>query len=123
MAPTKKEALKAYKHFIGMHEAKYPKAVKTLEKDKDDMFNFYDFPAEHRVHIRTTNPVESTFATVQLRTKKTKGNGPRIATLTMVFNLLWRLKKTWKKLTGHTLIPLVLKGKEFKDGELRDATA
>ena len=123
MAPTKEMAIKAYEHFIEVYEAKYPKAVKTLVKDKADLFNFYDFPAKHWVHIRTTNPIESTFATVRLRTKKTKGSGSRIATLTMVFKLALEAQKTWKKLKGYNLIPLLLEGKEFIDGELKEEDA
>jgi transposase-like protein len=123
MAPTREDALKAYEHFIKVYEAKYPHAVKTLIKDKADLFNFYNFPAKHWIHIRTTNPIESTFATVRLRTKKTKGSGSRIATLTMVFKLALEAQKTWKKLKGFNLIPLVLEGKEFIDGELKEDAA
>lgn len=123
MSPTKEYALEAYNHFVKVYEAKYPKAVNTLVKDKDDLFNFYDFPAIHWTHIRTTNPIESTFATVRLRTKKTKGSGSRMATLTMVFKLALEAQKTWKKLKGHKLIPLVLEGRIFIDGELEEEAA
>lgn len=123
MAPTKEDAIKAYEYFIEVYEAKYPKAVNTLVKDKVDLFNFYNFPAKHWIHIRTTNPIESTFATVRLRTKKTKGSGSRIATLTMVFKLTLEAQKTWKKLKGYNLIPLLLEGKEFIDGELKEEDA
>ena len=74
MAETKENTLKAYDHFIKTFDAKYPKAVKILTKDKDDLFNFYDFPAEHWIHIRTTNPIELAFATIRLRTAKTRGS-------------------------------------------------
>ncbi len=123
MADTKENALKSYKHFVDVYEAKYPKAVNTLTKDKEDLFNFYNFPAKHWIHIRTTNPIESTFATVRLRTKKTKGCGSRIATLTMVFKLAYETQKTWKKLKGHKLIPLVMEGRKFIDGELKEEAA
>ena len=123
MAPTKEEALESYNHFVKVYEAKYPKAVNTLVKDEKDLFNFYDFPAMHWIHIRTTNPIESTFATVRLRTKKTKGSGSRMATLTMVFKLALEAQKTWKKLKGHKLIPLVLEGRIFIDGELEEEAA
>ena len=123
MADTKENALKAYKHFVDVYEAKYPKAVNTLTKDKQDLFNFYNFPAKHWIHIRTTNPIESTFATVRLRTKKTKGCGSRIATLSMVFKLVYETQKTWKKLKGHKLIPLVMEGRKFTDGELKEEAA
>lgn len=123
MAATKESALKAYDHFIQTFEPKYPKAVECLKKDKEDLFTFYDFPATHWIHIRTTNPIESTFATVRLRTNKTKGCGSRIATLTMVFKLTMEAAKTWKKLKGHQLILLVLENKKFVDGELTEEVA
>ncbi len=123
MAATKESALKAYDHFIKVFEPKYPKAVECLRKDKEDLFTFYDFPATHWIHIRTTNPIESTFATVRLRTTKTKGCGSRIATLTMVFKLTMEATKTWKKLKGHKLILLVLENKKFVDGELAEEVA
>jgi putative transposase len=75
MAANKKDTLKAYDHFIEVFEPKYPKAVECLKKDKEDLFTFYDFPATHWIHIRTTKPIESTFATVRLRRIKTKGCG------------------------------------------------
>ena len=118
MAPSKEVALLAYDHFIKTFEDKYPKAVECLTKDKEDLFTFYDFPATHWIHIRTTNPVESTFATVRLRTTKTKGCGSRAATLSMVFKLTMEAAKTWKRLKGHQLILLVLENKKFVDGEL-----
>src|SRR5208337_3520760 len=79
-APTKEKALGAYEHFVSSWEEKYPKAVECLRQDKEELFAFYDFPAAHWIHIRTTNPIESTYATVRLRTKKTKGCGSRQAT-------------------------------------------
>jgi len=123
MAATKESALKAYDHFIESFEPKYPKAVECLRKDKEDLFTFYDFPAIHWIHIRTTNPIESTFATVRLRTTKTKGCGSRTATLSMVFKLTMEAAKTWKKLKGHQLILLVLENKKFVDGELVEEVA
>ncbi len=123
MAETKKDALEAYDHFLESFEATYPKAVECLKKDKDDLFTFYDFPGTHWIHIRTTNPIESTFATVRNRTKRTKGCGSRNATLTMVYKLALEAQKTWHKLKGHTLIPLVLKDTKFIDGELLEEVA
>ena len=123
MAQSKEAALDAYDHFVRSYEAKYPKAVQCLTKDRQDLFTFYDFPAMHWIHIRTTNPVESTFATVRLRTKKTKGCGSRTATLSMVFKLAMEAAKTWKKLKGHKLILLVLENKKFVDGELVEEAA
>ena len=118
MSPSKEAALNAYDHFVNTYESKYSKAVECLTKDKEDLFTFYDYPATHWIHIRTTNPVESTFATVRLRTTKTKGCGSRTATLSMVFKLTMEAAKTWKKLKGHQLILLVLENKKFVDGEL-----
>ena len=120
-APTKEKALSAYQHFLNSWQEKYPKAVECLREDKEELFAFYDFPAAHWVHIRTTNPIESTYATVRLRTKKTKGCGSRMATLTMVFKLALEAEKTWRRLTGHEQIALVMAGRRFVDGELEQA--
>jgi transposase-like protein len=120
-APTKEKALGAYEHFLTSWGEKYPKATECLRTDKEELFTFYDFPAAHRVHIRTTNPIESTYATVRLRTKKTKGCGSRMATLTMVFKLALEAEKTWRRLMGHEQIPLVMAGEKFVDGELEAA--
>jgi len=122
-AETKKDALGAYDHFIAAYEDKYPKAVECLTKDAEDLFTFYDFPAVHWMHIRTTNPIESTFATVRLRTKRTKGCGSRQATLSMVFKLAQEAEKNWRRLRGYRMIPLVLENKKFRDGELVDKVA
>ena len=123
MAPTKEDAEIAYDHFIKTFSDKYPKAVACLTKDEEDLFTFYDFPAAHWIHIRTTNPIESTFATVRLRTKKTKGCGSRTATLSMVFKLALEASKTWKRLKGYKLILKVLENKKFVDGELVEEVA
>ena len=120
-APTKETALAAYEHFLNSWHEKYPKAVECLREDKEELFAFYDFPAAHWVHIRTTNPIESTYATVRLRTKRTKGCGSRMATLTMVFKLAREAEKTWRRLTGHEQIALVMAGRRFVDGELEEA--
>jgi len=120
-AENKESALDAYDHFVRVYKDKYPKAVACLEKDKDVLFTFYDFPAVHWIHIRTTNPIESTFGTVRHRTRRTKGCGSRTATLTMVFKLTLEAQKTWKKLKGYDMIPLVLENRVFIDGELQDA--
>ena len=120
-APTKEKALGAYEHFLTSWGEKYPKATECLRTDKEELFTFYDFPAAHWVHIRTTNPIESTYATVRLRTKKTKGCGSRAATLTMVFKLALEAEKTWRRLMGHEQIPLVMAGEKFIDGELEAA--
>ncbi len=116
MSETKEYALDAYKDFIDLYQNKYPKACECLIKDKDVLFAFYDFPAEHWRHIRTTNPIESTFATVRLRTKRTKGCGSRIATLTMVFKLIKEAEKRWQRIHGYKIIPKVIKGVKFVNG-------
>ncbi len=116
LAPTKEEALKEFDEFVKLYEAKYPKAVQCLLKTKKETLAFYDFPAEHWRHIRSTNPIESTFATVRLRTNKTKGCGSRIATLTMVFKLVQAAEKRWQKLHSSNLIQLVLNEVKFIDG-------
>jgi len=118
-APTKEKALWAYQHFLESWRDKYPKAVECLQKDEDQLFTFYEFPASHWIHIRTTNPIESTYATVRLRTKRTKGCGSRTATLTMVWKLAMEAQKSWRRLMGSNMIPLVISGREFKDGELK----
>lgn len=118
LAPTREEATKAHALFIETYQPKYPKAVECLTKDIDDLFAFYDFPAEHWCHIRTTNPIESTFATVRLRHRRTKGNGTRQATLTMVFKLCREAERNWRRLDGYKILPLVVAGNTFKNGEL-----
>ena len=112
----KEEALKAYAEFVKSYEAKYPKVVECLTKDADVLFTFYDFPAEHWLHIRTTNPIESTFATVRHRTRQTKGCGSRTATLTMVFKLAKEAERHWRRLNGHKLIAKLIEGVKFVDG-------
>lgn len=120
LAPTREQALVAYHSFLTLYNKKFSEACECLTKDKEVLFTFYDFPAEHWVHVRTTNPIESTFATVRLRTEKTKGCGTRLATLVMVFKLVLETKKTWKKIKGYRLIPKVLEGVTFIDGEQQD---
>lgn len=121
MAETKAEADKAFDLFIETYEAKYPKATDCLAKDRDVLLTFYDFPAQHWAHLRTTNPIESTFATVRLRTRRTKGCGSRIATLTMVFQLARCAEKHWRALNGSSLLNDVTRGVKFVDGLRKDA--
>jgi len=116
MAPTRAEGHKAFDAFAEMFEAKYPAAVECLKKDREVLLAFYDFPAEHWIHIRTTNPIESTFATVRLRHRKTKGSGSRVACLTMVFKLMESASKTWRALNGSALVRDVVAGVQFADG-------
>jgi len=116
MAPTRNEGHNAFDAFAEMFEAKYPSAVECLKKDRDVLLTFYDFPAEHWIHIRTTNPIESVFATVRLRHRKTKGSGSRIACLTMVFKLMENASKRWRALNGSTLVADLIAGVTFVDG-------
>ena len=115
-AATKGEAEKAFDLFVATWQAKYAKATECLVKDREALLVFYDFPAEHWVHVRTTNPIESTFATVRLRTTKTKGSGSRAACLTMVFKLMESAAKNWRLLNGSSLIGEVIAGVRFVDG-------
>jgi len=116
MAATRQEASQAFALFAQTFAAKYPKAVACLVKDREVLLTFYDFPAEHWIHLRTTNPIESTFATVRLRTGRTKGSGSRTACLTMVFKLVQCAEKHWQRLHGQELIPAVIRGAKFVDG-------
>jgi transposase-like protein len=116
MAPTRDAAHKAFDHFLAVYAAKYPKAVECLKKDREELLKFYDFPAEHWIHLRTTNPIESTFATVRLRTTSTKGSGSRIACLSMVFKLVQAAERHWRVLNGSELLKAIVEGVQFKDG-------
>jgi len=116
MADTRDAANKAFDKFLATYQAKYPKAINCLEKDRDDLLAFYDFPAEHWKHLRTTNPIESTFATVRLRHRRTKGSGSRTACLAMVFKLAEAAQKGWRKLDGSLLLRDIINGVRFKDG-------
>jgi putative transposase len=115
-AETKAAAEKAFDLFVATYEAKYAKAVDCLAKDREELLVFYDFPALHWIHLRTTNPIESTFATVRLRTTKTKGSGCRSACLTMVFKLMESAAKKWRLLNGSPLLAKVIAGVRFVDG-------
>jgi transposase-like protein len=117
MAETKQDAEKAFDFFLEAYGAKYNKAVACLAKDRDVLLAFYDFPAEHWKHIRTTNPIESTFATVRLRTTKTKGCLSRMTAFTMVFKLCQSASKKWRRLDGSHHIAEIIQGVKFKDGE------
>ena len=122
LSPTKQDANVAFDIFIEEFELKYPRAVASLRNNRDELMSFFDFPAEQWQHIRSTNVIESTFATVRLRTKRTKGCGSRIATLTMVFKLAESAEKRWRKLRGYKKLSLLLEGVQFQDGvELQQA--
>jgi transposase-like protein len=116
MAETREDAYKAFDNAIARFSAKHSKAMTCLQKDKEELLAFYDFPAEHWQHIRTTNPIESAFATVRLRTKKSKNCGSRDTTLAMVYKLMQSAQKRWIKIRGFQLLTLVANNVEFKDG-------
>jgi putative transposase len=115
-APTKAKANVAFERFIKSYSAKYPKAVECLSKDRERLLAFYDFPAEHWVHIRTTNPIESTFATVRLRTDKTRGCVSRDSILSLVFKLMESAQKRWLRIRGFNHLGAVIDGVKFQDG-------
>jgi putative transposase len=116
-APTRTDARQALETFREEFGAKYPKALEKLDKDWKPLTAFYDFPAEHWRHLRTTNPIESSFATVKLRTRVTKGAGSKTAALAMAYKLLVAAQERWRRFNGHELIAEVLDGATFKDGE------
>jgi len=117
MADTRQNAHKAFESCIKRFEDKYSGAMKCLGKDKDSMLAFYDFPAVHWQHIRTSNPIESIFATVRLRTTRTKNCGSRKTTLAMAWKLMTTAQNNWRRLRGYRLLADVIRGVEFKDGE------
>ena len=116
MADTRVAANQAFDSFLATYGAKYPQACECLAKDREELLTFYDFPAEHWRHLRTTNPIESVFATVRLRHKRTKGSGSRNACLAMVHQLMLSASKRWKLLNGAKLLPDVIQGVQFHDG-------
>jgi len=122
-AETKADALAAFDHFLEKYDAKYQKACDCLRKDREQLLTFYDFPAEHWAHLRTTNPIESTFATIRLRHRKTKGNGTRRTSLAMMFKLAQSAAKKWNRLRSHEKITLVVEGRSFQDGILQESAA
>ncbi len=116
-AETRKEANKAYASCVTRFEDKYPGAMQCLMKDKEAMLAFYNFPAKHWQHIRTSNPIESVFATVRLRTTRTKNCGSRKMTLAMAWKLMTVAQNKWRRLRGYKLLADVVNGVKFKDGE------
>lgn len=122
-AATREDANKAFDHFLKKYEAKYEGACECLKKDRDELLTFYDFPAEQWAHLRTTNPIESTFATIRLRHKRTKGSGTRRTSLAMIFKLAQSAEKGWRRLRGHQQIIHVLEGRSFQDGILQQESA
>ena len=116
MAETKADAETAFDAFIESYELKYEKAAECLQKDRDALLTFYDFPAEHWKHLRTTNPIESTFATVRHRTIRAKGCLSNRTALAMVFKLIEGAQKSWRRLDGHNQLPKLVLGVKFSDG-------
>lgn len=116
MAETQAEAVVAFDAFIEGYRLKYEKAVDCLAKDRDALLAFYDFPAEHWKHLRTSNPIESTFATVRHRTIRAKGCLSNATALAMVFKLADAAQKSWRRLDGHNQLPKLVLGAKFKDG-------
>jgi putative transposase len=116
MAETKKDSLKAFDAFIETYGVKYEKAVECLTKDREALLAFYDFPAEHWKHLRTSNPIESTFATVRHRTVRTKGCLSNKTALAMIFKLAQAAEKTWRRLDGQNQLPKVILNVKFNDG-------
>jgi transposase-like protein len=116
MAETKAQAETAFDAFMESYQVKYEKAAQCLARDRDQLLAFYDFPAEHWKHLRTTNPIESTFATVRHRTIRSKGCLSNKTALAMVFKLAEAAQRTWRRLDGHALLPKLILGVKFADG-------
>ena len=125
-APDRQSAEEESEHFVEEYKARYPKATECLVKDQKTMLTFFKFPADHWLHslalsartsVRTTNPIESSFATMKVRTRKTKGAGSRKAGLAMAFKLVLAAEKRWRKVNAPHLVALERAGVEFKDGE------
>src|SRR5205823_3721671 len=116
MSATRADAIKAFDRFIEVYGTKWPRAAECLEKDRAEMLAFYDFPAEHWQHLRTSNPIESTFATVRHRTIRSKGCLSNKTALAMVFKLVDAAQKSWRRLDGHNQLPKLIQGVRFTDG-------
>ena len=117
-AEDKDHARKAVKAFAAAYGTKFPKAAAKITEDEEELLAFYDYPAEHWVHLRTTNPIESTFATVRLRTKVTKGHGSKAAALSMAFKLIESAQRRWRMVNAPHLVALVRAGATFVNGKL-----
>jgi len=116
MAESRADAIAALHAFLAKYGKKYPAAIDCLNRDREALLAFYDFPAEHWVHLRTTNPIESVFATVRHRTVRTKGCLSHVTALAMVFKLIMAAAKTWRSLKGANQLPKVIQGVKFADG-------
>ncbi len=115
-APDRATAEAAITVFVDKYDAKYPKAVECLTKDREALLTFFDFPAEHWDHLRTSNPIESVFATVRHRTVRTKGSLSHRTARLMVFKLVMAAAKSWRRLKGENQLPMVVEGIKFADG-------
>src|SRR5439155_661971 len=113
---TRKDALAAFEAFVEIWRVKYDKAVECLIRDRDALLAFYDFPAEHWQHLRTTNVIESSFATVRHRTVRSKGCLSNKTALAMIFKLAEAAEKSWRRLNGHNQLPKIILGIKFTDG-------
>ena len=120
-AETREAANKAFDAFLEKYQAKFSAACECLRKNRDVLLTFYEFPAEHWMHLRTTNPIESTFASIRLRHRRTKGSGTRRTSLAMMFKLAQSAEKRWRRLNGHQQMIHLLEGRTFTDGILQDA--
>jgi len=120
-AETRAAANQAFDHFLEKYQAKYDAACACLSKDREVLMTFYDFPAEHWKHLRTTNPIESTFSTIRLRHRRTKGSGTRRTSLAMMFKLAQSAETRWRRLNGPQQINHLIDGRLFIDGLLQDA--
>lgn len=116
-APGREDAREEMDRFVGEYEARYPKATECLTRDAETLFTFYDFPAPHWRHLRTTNAIESGFSTVKARTRKTKGAGSRRAGLALAFKLILSAQDRWRRVNAPHLVALVWAGVQFRDGE------
>jgi transposase-like protein len=117
-AEDKDHARAAVKAFAAAYGTKFPKVAAKITGNEDELLAFYDYPAEHWIHLRTTNPIESTFGTVRLRTKVTKGHGSRAAGLAMAFKLIESAQRRWRMVNAPHLVALVRNGATFANGKL-----
>ncbi|VVE54544.1 transposase [Pandoraea sputorum] len=117
MAATRADAYAAFERFVSIHSAKYPPVTETLKKDPESLLAFYNFPAEHWQHLRTTTAIASTFATVRHRTTRMRNCVSRPTFLGLAFKLIEEAEKTWRRVNGTEKIKLLLEGVPFKDGE------
>ena len=122
-AATKDDANEAYDEFLKKCSAKYAQPCECLKKDREVLMTFYDFSAEHCSHLRTTNPIEATFATIRLRHRRTKGTGTRRTSLAIMFKLAQSASKKWRRLNCHEEIVFVIERRSFKDGSMQDIIA